>query len=50
LRAFLWRAPHRLDRRTRRFLEVVLGGARGEEPEPCTKLPFRRSSDALFRP
>jgi hypothetical protein len=44
LRAFLDSAPHRLDRRTRRFLEVVLPPSK----EPCTKAPFRRSSDALF--
>lgn len=50
LRAFLHRAPHRLDRRTRRFLQVVLGGSAGEEPEACTMTPFRRSSDALFKP
>lgn len=48
LRAFLRRAPHRLDRRTRRFLEVVLAGAGIEEDAQCTKTPFRRNSDALF--
>lgn len=46
LRAFLDRAPHRLDARTRRFLDVVLPPSK----EPCTKAPFRRSSDALFSP
>lgn len=46
--AFLRRAPHRLDRRTRRFLEVVLSDVVAEAPEPCTKTPFRRNSDALF--
>jgi hypothetical protein len=48
LRAFLLRAPHRLDRRTRRFLEVVLSDEAIEEEASCTKTPFRRSSDALF--
>jgi hypothetical protein len=46
LRAFLERAPHRLDARTRRFLEVVLPPSE----EPCTKAPFRRNNDALFSP
>jgi len=46
LRAFLQRAPHRLDARSRRFLETVLPSSK----EPCTKAPFRRSSDALFLP
>lgn len=46
LRAFLQRAPHRLDARTRRFLETVLPPSK----EPCTKAPFRRTSDALFSP
>jgi hypothetical protein len=50
LRAFLTRAPHRLDRRTRRFLEVVLAGESAQEQEACTTTPFRRSSDALFSP
>ena len=49
LRAFAIRAPHRLDRRTRRFLEVVLTGDEIEEPA-CTTTPFRRTSDALFSP
>lgn len=44
LRTFLDNAPHRLDRRTRCFLEVVLPASK----EPCTKAPFRRNSDALF--
>jgi hypothetical protein len=48
LRAFLERAPHRLDRRTRRFLEVVLSDAATQEQTTCTKTPFRRNSDALF--
>jgi len=47
LRDFLLRAPHRLDKRTRRFLEVVLG-VTAESEERCTTTPFRRSSDALF--
>ena len=47
LRAFVERAPHRLDRRTLRFFEVVLGARREEE---CTTKPFRRSNEALFRP
>ena len=46
LRDFLLRAPHRLDKRTRRFLEVVLDGS--VAGKPCTPTPFRRSSDALF--
>lgn len=46
LRAFLERAPHRLDKRTRRFLEVVLP----KSSEPCTTPHFRRSRDALFSP
>jgi hypothetical protein len=50
LRAFLIRAPHRLDRRTRRFLEVVLAGEGAQEQPACTTTPFRRSSDALFAP
>lgn len=48
LRAFLNRAPHRLDRRTRRFLQVVLADVISEEATPCTKTPFRRNSAALF--
>lgn len=44
LRAFLERAPHRLDSRTRRFLEVVLPASE----EPCTKTAFPRNKDALF--
>jgi len=48
LRAFLQRAPHRLDRRTRRFLEVVLAGDNTQEQPACTTTPFRRNSDALF--
>jgi hypothetical protein len=50
LRAFLLRAPHRLDRRTRRFLEVVLAGVDAQEPTACTTTPFRRNSDGLFSP
>ena len=47
LRDFLLRAPHRLDERTRRFLEVVLDvDARDEER--CTTTLFRRSSGELF--
>jgi hypothetical protein len=48
LRAFLLRAPHRLDHRTRRFLEVVLAGGDAQEQAACTTTPFRRNSDALF--
>ena len=47
IRQFVERAPHRLDRRSRRFFEVVLG-ARSEEA--CTTKPFRRTSESLFRP
>lgn len=50
LYAFLLRAPHRLDRRTRRFLEVVLAGDKPQEQAACTTTPFRRNSDALFSP
>jgi len=46
LRAFLERAPHRLDKRTRRFLDVVLPATN----EPCTTPHFRRNSGALFMP
>ncbi|MBN1609377.1 MAG: hypothetical protein JW940_22290 [Polyangiaceae bacterium] len=46
LARFLSRAPHRLDRRTRRFFEVVLSA----EGMTCTKRPFSRNSDALFSP
>jgi hypothetical protein len=46
LRAFLDRAPHRLDARTRRFLEVVLPPSEG----PCASTPFPRNSGALFSP
>jgi hypothetical protein len=46
LRAFLERAPHRLDLRTRRFLDVVLP----EGEQTCTKTPFRRTKGALFTP
>jgi hypothetical protein len=46
LRAFVARAPHRLDRRSQRFFEVVLSS----NEVPCTKQPFQRSSDPLFRP
>lgn len=48
LLAFLNRAPHRLDRRTRRFLQVVLSDAITEEHAPCTTTPFRRNKDSLF--
>jgi hypothetical protein len=44
LRAFLERAPHRLDERTRRFLDVVLPASE----ETCTTTPFRRNSGGLF--
>jgi hypothetical protein len=50
LRAFVMRAPHRLDSRTRRFLQVVLGANSAKQQEPCTTTPFRRSSDVLFSP
>ena len=48
LRAFLTRAPHRLDRRTRRFLEVVLAGDDAQEQAACTPTRFHRNNDALF--
>jgi hypothetical protein len=50
LRAFVKRAPHRLDRRSLRFFQVVLGLPRAEQGAECTQTSFRRSSDALFRP
>jgi hypothetical protein len=50
LRHFLSRAPHRLDARTRRFLEVVLDAARPHQQEPCTTKLFLRSNSALFSP
>lgn len=46
LRAFVARAPHRLDRRSLRFFEVVLS----TDEVPCTNHPFQRSSVPLFRP
>jgi hypothetical protein len=49
LRDFVLRAPHRLDKRTRRFLEVVLG-IPIESEKRCTTTHFRRSSDMLFNP
>lgn len=50
LRAFVKRAPHRLDRRSLRFFQVVLGLSSIPEASPCTKTLFRRPSDALFSP
>lgn len=45
LRAFVMRAPHRLDRRSLRFFQVVL------DMEPsCTTTPFRKPSARLFSP
>jgi hypothetical protein len=46
LRAFVDRAPHRLDQRTRRFLEVVLPNSE----KRCTTTSFHRSSGGLFSP
>jgi hypothetical protein len=46
LREFVRRAPHRLDRRSLRFLEVVLR----MDQEKCTTTPFRRSNEQLFSP
>jgi hypothetical protein len=46
LREFVQRAPHRLDRRSRRFFEVALA----IDETPCTTTPFRRSNERLFSP
>jgi hypothetical protein len=46
LRAFVERAPHRLDRRSLRFFEVVLSTAEGR----CTTSPCHQRSESLFRP
>ncbi len=46
LRDFVQRAPHRLDRRSQRFFEVVLSLG---EPS-CTTMPSRLSSKPLFVP
>jgi hypothetical protein len=46
LRDFVERAPHRLDRRSLGFFQLVLGTDRS----PCTTKPFRPSSTALFSP
>jgi hypothetical protein len=46
LRDFVRRAPYRLDRRSLRFFQLVLG----LEESSCTTTPFRRSSDRLFAP
>jgi hypothetical protein len=46
LAAFVRRAGRRLDRRTRRFLEVVLE----IPPEPCTTTSSTQRSAPLFRP
>src|SRR5687767_7382071 len=46
LRAFIQRAPHRLDRRSLRFFQVLLS-----LPEAsCTTTPSPRISAPLFRP
>jgi len=50
LRDFVKRAPHRLDRRSLRFFQVVLGLSAADQGSPCTMTPFRRRSDALFLP
>jgi hypothetical protein len=46
LAAFVRRARHRLDRRTRRFFEVVLS----IPAEPCTTTSSTHPSAPLFRP
>jgi hypothetical protein len=46
LAAFVRRAGRRLDRRTRRFLEVVLD----IPPEPCTTTSSTQPSAPLFQP
>ena len=46
LRAFITRAPHRLDRRSLRFFQVVLSPSE----VPCTAPPFPRSNARLFQP
>ena len=45
LRAFVARAPHRLDARSRRFFEVVLNVSEST----CTPRPFRKRNAQLFR-
>ncbi len=46
LTAFCRRAGHRLDKRTQRFFEVVLG----LEPGTCKKTSWRSASESLFQP
>jgi hypothetical protein len=46
LRDFILRAPHRLDRRSRRFFEVLF--TQGEST--CTTMPSHPSNDPLFVP
>jgi hypothetical protein len=46
LRDFVERAPHRLDRRSLRFFQVVLG----TDPSACTTKPSRPSTAPLFSP
>jgi len=46
LSAFCSRAGHRLDKRTQRFFEVVLG----LEPGTCKKTSWRSASESLFQP
>jgi hypothetical protein len=46
LAAFCLRAGHRLDKRTQRFFEVVLG----LEPGTCKKTSWRSGSESLFQP
>jgi hypothetical protein len=46
LRDFTLRAPHRLDRRSRRFFEVLF--TQGESA--CTTMPSRPCNDPLFVP
>src|SRR5436190_8881851 len=46
LSAFCRRAGHRLDKRTQRFFEVVLG----LEPGTCKKTSWRSASESLFQP
>jgi hypothetical protein len=46
IRAFCRRAGHRLDKRTQRFFETVLG----LEPGTCRKTSWRSASESLFQP
>ena len=46
VRDFVLRAPHRLDRRSRRFFEVICS----IQDSTCTTKPSRLVNELLFRP